>query len=526
LLYYTDPVTSTLNMWNSTKAIMNYGGPTANIWAWRPPQGATIPWDLGIEWTVDVPTTIEQADGSNATISPSLALSYGASVIADDVIIMNNIGNAAWQPGWTAEAGYSAIDGELLWGPINHTQPAQTSLMGGAAGDGVYTVYNRELRAWSGYSLTTGEKLWGPTETSTDPWAYYDWWSSLYAYGNLYAWTLGGHVDCFDIQTGEHLWHWETGSAGYESPYGTWPLWVFGDGSAADGKIYVGGGHEYSPPMFKGAKIYCLNATTGEEIFETLNFAVNGPPAIADGYMLVGNAYDNQMYAYGKGPSKTTVTAPENAQPLGKPVLIKGTIMDRSAGAQQQAVAANFPHGLPCISDAGMSPWMEYVYEQQPCPENLEGVEVVLTTLDPNGNTYELGRTTSDISGTFGCAVDPPVPGLYKIIATFEGSNSYYASSAVTYINVEEAPSAGQPIEPEPTTLAPTEPTQTEPTAPEPTEPEPATPEPTTPELTTPEPTEPATEASLITSEIAIIAAVAIAAVLGIASFWALRKRK
>jgi hypothetical protein len=77
---------------------------------------------------------------------------------------------------------------------------------------------------------------------------------------------------------------------------------------------------------------------------------------------------------------------------------------------------------------------------QKPCPKNAEGVEVVITTLDPNGNTYELGRTTTSLSGTFGCAVEPPVPGLYKIIATFEGSESYYGSYAETYLFVEEAP--------------------------------------------------------------------------------------
>ena len=51
------------------------------------------------------------------------------------------------------------------------------------------------------------------------------------------------------------------------------------------------------------------------------------------------------------------------------------------------------------------------------------------------------------------------------------------------------------------------------------------TPEPTTPEPTEPEPTE-ATEAPFITTEIAILAAVAVACVIGVVSFWALKKRK
>jgi len=117
---------------------------------------------------------------------------------------------------------------------------------------------------------------------------------------------------------------------------------------------------------------------------------------------------------------------------------------------------------------------------------------------------------------------EPPVPGTYQIIARFEGSAAYGPSSATTYLGVTEAPSPAVPIEPEPTEPEPTEP---EPTEPEPTEPEPTEPEPTEPEPTEPEPTEPA-EAPFITTEVAIIVAVAVVAVIGIVAYWVLRKRK
>jgi hypothetical protein len=42
----------------------------------------------------------------------------------------------------------------------------------------------------------------------------------------------------------------------------------------------------------------------------------------------------------------------------------------------------------------------------------------------------------------FHCAFTPEVPGEYTIIATFEGSESYWPSYAETAINVEEAPAA------------------------------------------------------------------------------------
>jgi hypothetical protein len=316
-------------------------------------------------------------------------------------------------------------------------------------------------------------------------------------------WTFGGDVYAYNMLTGGLKWEYHTPSSGYESPYGSNPLWTYTVGTVADGKFFIPEGHAYSPPLFRKAQQLALNTTDGSVVWSIDAFDTTCAPAISDGIMVTLNSYDNQIYAYGKGASKVTVTAPDTSQPLGKAVLVQGTVTDISTGTQQEAVATNFPNGLPCISDESMTDWMEYVYMQQPCPENAEGVEVVITTYDPNGNTYELGRTTTDTNGNFGCVVDPPVAGTYKIIATFEGSESYYRSSATKYINVEEAPAPAQPIEPEARA--------NEPAAPE--------------EPTEPEPTEPA-EAPFITTEIAIIIAVAVVAVIGVAAYWVLRKRK
>ena len=83
--------------------------------------------------------------------------------------------------------------------------------------------------------------------------------------------------------------------------------------------------------------------------------------------------------------------------------------------------------------------WMEYIYHERPVPADAKGVEVVLDTIDPNGNFYEIGKATSDLYGSYGYAFKPQVPGTYQIIATFAGSNSYGSSKAATYINVAEA---------------------------------------------------------------------------------------
>jgi hypothetical protein len=149
------------------------------------------------------------------------------------------------------------------------------------------------------------------------------------------------------------------------------------------------------------------------------------------------NAYDNQLYCYGKGLSATTVSAPETTQTLGAKILVKGTVTDQSPGQTSLGIPAK---GTPAISDASMTEWMKYLYQQQPMPTNATGVEVVLSVLDPNNNFHEVGRTTSDASGLYSVAFTPDVPGKYTIVASFAGSESYYSSSAETAINVENVP--------------------------------------------------------------------------------------
>jgi hypothetical protein len=83
---------------------------------------------------------------------------------------------------------------------------------------------------------------------------------------------------------------------------------------------------------------------------------------------------------------------------------------------------------------------MEYAYMQQVKPANATGVEVTISVVDPNGNAYDVGTTTSDDMGFYKLAFTPAVPGEYSVYATFSGSESYYGSNAEAGINVESAP--------------------------------------------------------------------------------------
>ena len=85
---------------------------------------------------------------------------------------------------------------------------------------------------------------------------------------------------------------------------------------------------------------------------------------------------------------------------------------------------------------------MEYKFQQRPLPSNATGVPVVLTALVPNGNYLTIGNVTSDLTGTYSQKFTPEVPGTYQIIATFAGSNSYYASAQSTYLTISEGTTA------------------------------------------------------------------------------------
>jgi hypothetical protein len=119
--------------------------------------------------------------------------------------------------------------------------------------------------------------------------------------------------------------------------------------------------------------------------------------------------------------------------------MITGRVLDVCAGAKQEAVSANYPNGLPAVSDASMEQFMESVYMQQPLPHNLTGVQVILSVIDANGNYRTIGSTTSDGTGAFGFNWTPDISGTFTSIATFPGSNGYYGSSDQIHFYASEA---------------------------------------------------------------------------------------
>ncbi|MEJ2242728.1 MAG: hypothetical protein P8Y18_11400, partial [Candidatus Bathyarchaeota archaeon] len=161
---------------------------------------------------------------------------------------------------------------------------------------------------------------------------------------------------------------------------------------------------------------------------------------IGDSTIVVQNTYDQNIYAIGKGPSKTTIDIKNNVVQQGGSVLVEGTVMDVSPGTTNSKIALRFPDGVPAVADEYMTDWMYYVYNQFSRPTNAMGVEVRIQVVDPAGNYAWIGTTYSDSYGNYGYSFIPQMKGLYTIIASFVGSESYYGSQETAYVQVDDAP--------------------------------------------------------------------------------------
>jgi hypothetical protein len=290
---------------------------------------------------------------------------------------------------------------------------------------------------YKAYTLSTGTLAW--TGQSMDyPWSSpgFGAYSVQSAYGLIYREAYDG-VYAFNWNDGTVAWHFVgPAAAPYETPYtttnGTTVYSFNAGGIVSDGKIFVyNTEHTPSEPITRGWRFYCVNATTGVGLWNITGCMSPGP--MADGYITASNTYDGQMYVFGKGQSATTISAPQTAIASGAPIIVSGTVLDQSPAQL----------GKPCVSDASMTTFMEYLHMQQPIDGlwhniTITGVPVSIDAIDPNGNPQHLGDTTSDVSGTFAFQWTPATVGQYKITATFMGSNSYgssYAESSAVVVN-------------------------------------------------------------------------------------------
>ncbi len=345
--------------------------------------------------------------------------------------------------------------GNILW--TKHYSPAPNNVTRVIVGvdfeTNVFITEDKETLEFNGYSLTNGNNIW-TAETLVVEWDTLRR-DTLIAYGNLYAAGYDGIVYCYDTTTGDLEWTYGRGGegnstySGLNTVYGHYPVFI---DVIADGKVYVGT-TEHSPdqPLYKGGLYACMNATTGEEIWQLTGMGsgmyVGQNDIVADGYLVFLNIYDMQIYTLGKGPTQLTVDAPAAALTEGQSVVIRGTITDIASGTTQQEQSKRFPNGVPCVSDESQRTWMEYVYQQAIKPTDATGVQIELSVIDANGNCRTIGTTTSDASGTYSYQWTPDITGKYTVIATFAGSNAYYGSTASTAFAVDPAAATPAPTD-------------------------------------------------------------------------------
>lgn len=440
-----------LVMWNSTLCLIGppggFGAPGTTI---RP--SGNLDWDLGIQYSMPIDTAI-----GSETISPTLSLSK----VTHEAVLFQSHGSAGLStfanefPSETAiDVAYDTMTGERLWAPKERELIRYNEISVVAAGDGYYVRHDKDLNQVYIYDLLTGDELYSEIQLEGNALSTLARGAAI-AYGKVYIWDFGGYVTAVNLETGEVEWTFTRGTAGYGNPYGIYPIWHFGTHSIADGKLFLAEGRMYDPPLFADARRLAIDCETGELVWSVLGFHARNPGVIADGYFLAYNSYDAQIYTFGKGPTATSITIQDDVVTHGDTILVKGMVTDESPGTQEYDRLARFPNGVPAISDDNQSAWMEYVYMQQPKPTDAIGVDVSITVLDPNGNTPTVATATSDVNGLYSATFVPEVPGDYIVYATFCGSDSYWPSTAVTAITVEETPEATPA--PSPTPAPPTD---------------------------------------------------------------------
>ncbi len=477
-----DTMNKEMSLWSMDGWIHTLVGSSAGSWGnnmeGRTHDASSEAWADSWLWTVP--------------ITSDLPGSIAAAALGDRVVGMGTTFDSVETWGLSLKEGE---EGTLLFreswpipeGNLTLRAPSCSSLE-----SGVMTIRAKEIRAFYGFSTETGKYLWGPTESRP----YLDLFmggpsgeSGIIAYDKLYLGTMAGELHCYDVKTGKFLWKYVMTDPLSEILWSNnWPIEF---GLVTDGKIYLfHTEHSVIDPKPRGAPFVCLDAITGDVIFRANGLiratVWGGDPVIGDSVIVQMDTYDQRMYAFGKGPSEITVEAPLTGISSGSVATIRGTMMDVSPGTEDTSLRLRFPKGVPAVADESVGEWMNYVYHQFERPADVVGVTVKLEAVDPGNEYHDLGTTTSDSYGNYGFEFKPEVEGKWMIIVTFQGSNSYYPSTATTYMTVGPAPTPEQPITPE--------------------EPEP--------------------EAPWLTTEIAIIIAVVAVAVIAAVGYWVLRKRK
>jgi hypothetical protein len=443
--------TAWLACWNSTLAINSWNN---NIQVWNFQSAGMFPsitdqlkkpldWNWGIMWNITIP------------LPPAYMTSYGPaswSILGADgdyVILQTGVSNylengqqsflmagvsvkdLPMTTTYTVDVGGTTqhpTQGTFAW-EKNITMPTldQTFYGGSLQSGGLIVFADATTQSITAYSTHTGAQLWSCNPYNNDFSMQSVGSTGPVAYGMLYNAGYDGYMHAINITNGVQEWSSISRAGGLEMPE---PAYPFQGIAVAGNEVFATTNKAYeTQPAYRGHCLYAYDAMTGAQ-----NWNISGEYlgfTIADGILLSQNSYDGRVYAFSRGLTATTVSAPDTAIDVGRSVVISGTVTDQTPGTAM---------GTPAISDAWMTPWMEYLYMDQPYPAQATGVSVSIDAVDPNNNFVHIGDATSDITGNYHYTWTPPdIPGTYTIVATFGSSNSYYSSSGETAAVVTEA---------------------------------------------------------------------------------------
>ena len=211
----------------------------------------------------------------------------------------------------------------------------------------------------------------------------------------------------------------------------------------ADGVLYCGGApwRVYGVPATASA----LDGETGETIW---SYSVPSPQkhqgAIADGVWYFGTG-DGMFYAFGDGPTKTTVDLSSKQLKAGDTVLISGQVLDQSP-ASPNAPVANAPVTLmytplgsvniATIATVTTSYSGDYYYEWT-VPNDLIGMNSIVVSFagipgykasstTTNFRSGSAGLTQTEINQIIAAAPQPAAPTDYTPM--------FYAVIAITVV--------------------------------------------------------------------------------------------
>jgi outer membrane protein assembly factor BamB len=424
-----------LTLWNSTKCFHNPTGTAA--FSYSPSRGTIVDWKKGIEWNVTVNTP-------NAIGNPAI---FAISLEDNRLLVLHGARlfypQQQTYPAVLTDSAYPATLAKDASGNYPTTiNPAwvqnRTNIYDFVEvhfniNEGMYSVYDdAELKVHT-YDITSGAEL-SVSEPLSEGRLYTVFAHTFMAYGNTYVWSYDGHVLCVDGKTGTIEWDSYLGDLPLGQAYDTPP--VYQGPTIADGKVYIGtSDHSPDSNMWVGSKMFVFDAFTGEGLWNITGYYAFS--AVSNGYLTTYNGYNVQITTFGKGPSKTTVSAPSTSIMEGESIVISGTVTDQSPGQKDVA----------CVSEESMTAWMSYLHMQKPIPTDATGVSVSIDVLDANDNHRNIGTATTDTSGFYSFVWKPDISGKFTVFARFAGSTSYGSSYAEAAFNVERAPEAT----PEPT---------------------------------------------------------------------------